>query len=79
MVAWEEEKSKSLKSVLEQNRNVQSALIVVGPEGGFTHEEISEAQSAGAVCVNLGKRLLRTETAAIAMVATAMYEFEGEL
>ena len=42
-----------------------SALIVIGPEGGFTEEEIRLAEHAGFVQVSLGKRRLRTETAAI--------------
>jgi len=42
-----------------------SALIVIGPEGGFTEEEIHTAELAGFVQVSLGKRRLRTETAAL--------------
>ena len=46
-----------------------SALIVIGPEGGFTDEEIHVAELAGFTQVSLGKRRLRTETAA--MIATS--------
>jgi 16S rRNA (uracil1498-N3)-methyltransferase len=42
-----------------------SALIVIGPEGGFTEDEIHAAEEAGFVQVSLGKRRLRTETAAL--------------
>ncbi len=51
---------------------------MVGPEGGFTHEEIRIARDAGFVPVSLGNRILRSETAAITMVAIIQYEW-GDL
>ncbi|MDO5027338.1 MAG: 16S rRNA (uracil(1498)-N(3))-methyltransferase [Tissierellia bacterium] len=48
--------------------------IIVGPEGGFSEEEVSQIQEAGAKIVNLGNRILRTETAAIALCAMVQYE-----
>ena len=47
----------------------QSALMLVGPEGGFTDDEFSAAVTAGAIPVNLGPHILRIETAAIAVAA----------
>lgn len=44
-------------------------LIVVGPEGGFTHDEAESAQRNGAQLLSLGPRILRTDTAAIALLA----------
>ncbi|HJU21920.1 MAG TPA: 16S rRNA (uracil(1498)-N(3))-methyltransferase [Casimicrobiaceae bacterium] len=44
--------------------------IVVGPEGGFTHEEVRSATTRGATRVRLANRVLRSETAAIAALAT---------
>ncbi len=44
-------------------------LVVVGPEGGFTHAEAELAQRHGAVLVWLGARILRTDTAAIVLMA----------
>jgi 16S rRNA (uracil1498-N3)-methyltransferase len=44
--------------------------VVVGPEGGFTREEVQRAQARGAVAVHLGRRILRAETTAIAALAT---------
>ena len=48
----------------------QPHSVVVGPEGGFTHEEIQRAQALGAVAAHLGPRVLRAETAAIVALAT---------
>lgn len=44
-------------------------ILVAGPEGGFEPEEIAALQSADAVAVRLGPRILRTETAALAALA----------
>lgn len=46
-----------------------SALICIGPEGGFTDEEVARATAAGFHTVSLGPRRLRTETAAIVVAA----------
>jgi 16S rRNA (uracil1498-N3)-methyltransferase len=46
-----------------------SLLLVVGPEGGFTETELGEAIEAGAQTVSLGPRILRIETAALALAA----------
>lgn len=48
--------------------------ILVGPEGGFTEKEVEEATAAGFTPVSLGKRILRTETAAIVSVGVVGYE-----
>ena len=52
--------------------------LFVGPEGGFDPEEVEEARAAGVVVVSLGQRILRGETAGLAMAAAVMYE-AGEL
>jgi 16S rRNA (uracil1498-N3)-methyltransferase len=44
-------------------------LILIGPEGGFSQEEVQRAVGAGCITAGLGKRRLRTETAAIAAAA----------
>jgi 16S rRNA (uracil1498-N3)-methyltransferase len=49
-----------------------SACVLIGPEGGFTEEEIAEAQKAGCVPVTLGERRLRAETAAVVAAAFVM-------
>lgn len=52
--------------------------VLVGPEGGFTAEEVTSAREAGLRPVGLGARILRAETAAIAISALLVYEL-GEL
>jgi 16S rRNA (uracil1498-N3)-methyltransferase len=51
----------------------KSVLVVIGPEGGFSHAEGEAARAAGAHLLSLGKRILRTETAALAAVAILDY------
>jgi 16S rRNA (uracil1498-N3)-methyltransferase len=52
--------------------------VMVGPEGGFTEEEVRLAKEEGFIPVKLGQRILRTETAAITMAAILQYEL-GDL
>jgi 16S rRNA (uracil1498-N3)-methyltransferase len=53
-------------------------LLLVGPEGGFTAEEVALAEGAGARLVSLGPRTLRAESAGLAAVALCQYLF-GDL
>ena len=48
----------------------QDVILLIGPEGGFTPEEIALALKAGFQAVSLGKRIFRTETAGIAAIST---------
>jgi 16S rRNA (uracil1498-N3)-methyltransferase len=50
--------------------SAQDVILLIGPEGGFTPEEIGLAMKAGFQAVSLGKRILRTETAGIAAIST---------
>ena len=79
IVAWEEEDGVSLRNALTDKNSIDSALVVIGPEGGLTQREVESLKSAGAISVSLGPRLLRTDTAAIATCAAVMYELEFEL
>ena len=76
LVAYEKEENVSIKKVLTHNREAERIAIIVGPEGGFDESEIDSLISKGVNCVTLGKRILRTETAPIAMLSMIMYEFE---
>ncbi|MGI6167166.1 MAG: 16S rRNA (uracil(1498)-N(3))-methyltransferase [Eubacteriales bacterium] len=50
--------------------------IIIGPEGGFTFVEVEAARKSGAILTGLGKRILRTETAAAFVLACLSYEYE---
>jgi 16S rRNA (uracil1498-N3)-methyltransferase len=50
--------------------------ILVGPEGGFEENEVAQAVECGAECVSLGHRILRTETAGLAMLSMLVYVLE---
>ena len=69
----EREEKRHLKQVLESNVNVQTVSIVTGPEGGFESHEAEFAQSSGMVSVTLGPRILRCETAPVAVLAALMF------
>lgn len=56
---------KSLKKVCENLGGIVN--IFIGPEGGFTENEVSDAAKAGFEIVSLGKRILRAETAGVIM------------
>lgn len=59
---------------LRGGSGTQPGLIAaIGPEGGFTDDEISQATAAGWHTVDLGPRILRVETAAIALAAWGIY------
>ena len=55
-----------------------STVIVVGSEGGFSREEAEKAKTLGYAHITLGKRILRAETAGVALTAVVMYTL-GEL
>lgn len=79
IVAYEEETTKTLKQVLKklENKNNYKIGILIGPEGGIDSKEIEILKENGAVITTLGKRILRTETAPIAMVSNILYELEN--
>ena len=52
------------------------AALAIGPEGGFTATEVDAARAAGWQAVGLGKRILRVETAALALAAAVITPFE---
>ena len=51
--------------------------ILIGPEGGFEEEEIRRLTEQGCRTVSLGTRILRTETAGMAVLAQILYELES--
>ena len=72
-VAYEGEKEQSLKNVMAERPGRRIALFV-GPEGGFESDEVDSLVAKGAKVVSLGPRILRTETAGMAMCAEILFE-----
>lgn len=64
------------RRIVEGIKPGQSVGILIGPEGGFEKNEVEEAGEAGFVPVTLGKRILRTETAGLAVLSVLMYHLE---
>lgn len=76
IMAYEKEEN-SLKNAIKNISNINSKIaVVIGPEGGIDEFEAEKMIEAGAVSVSLGKRILRTETAPVAISAIIMYELE---
>lgn len=77
-----EEGMKATKKALEEIKAGGKIGILIGPEGGFDEKEIEEATKSGGKIISLGKRILRTETAAITALSMCMLycetEFEDE-
>lgn len=78
LVAYEEERARSLKAALRafEPAALSRIALVVGPEGGLERAEVEGLSAAGAVAVSLGARILRTETAGMAMLAQVLYELD---
>lgn len=74
LIFSEEQKGKSLKEILETFRDIKTIMLIIGPEGGFSHEEVELAAGKGFAVVSLGPRILRTETAPIAAASIIQYE-----
>ncbi len=75
---WCAEAQAGLKLILDPQQNTRLAslarpcgtvLLAVGPEGGFSEQEITQASAAGFTGIGLGPRVLRTETAALTALA----------
>lgn len=74
ILLWEAEKRQGLKEILRNHGEAKSVGLFVGPEGGFTDEEVGVALQNGCLPATLSENILRTETAAIVSVASVMYE-----
>lgn len=66
------------KRMIDSLNEGGSVAVFIGPEGGFAEEEIESAKKAGAVPVTLGRRILRTETAAMVVLSWLIYRFEKQ-
>ncbi|MBE3553518.1 MAG: 16S rRNA (uracil(1498)-N(3))-methyltransferase [Thermicanus sp.] len=75
-IPYEKEGSRSLLPFVEKIPVNRRILVVIGPEGGFSEEEVQRAEKEGIYPVSLGKRILRTETAAIAALSVFVHHYE---
>lgn len=80
LVAFEEQSRKgetsTFSSILQKMKSGQSLLLLVGPEGGLTNEEIKLLEERGFAICGLGPRILRAETAPLYMLSSISYHFE---
>jgi 16S rRNA (uracil1498-N3)-methyltransferase len=70
---WEEG-TQPIKEVLQVRPGIEKVVVLIGPEGGFSNAEAEVARSKGFHLVSLGRNILRTETAAIAVLSMITYE-----
>ena len=73
LILWEREGIK-LKEVLERSEEKTKIFFIVGPEGGFSQEEVDDAYKSGFIPVILGKRILRAETASLCLLSILQYQ-----
>lgn len=70
---YETGERESLSSVLDSNKNIKSAAIITGPEGGFAEYEADLARIVGLHVCSMGERILRCETAPIVALSALMF------
>ncbi len=66
------------KGVIKDVKGKKSLGIFIGPEGGFAADEVEAAMEAGAKAITLGHRILRTETAGLAVMSIIMFKLEED-
>jgi 16S rRNA (uracil1498-N3)-methyltransferase len=76
LIFWEEESQKTIKDILrdETIAAVKDFFVIVGPEGGFSKDEIMKTKESGFISVSLGRQILKVETAAAAIISIIQYE-----
>jgi 16S rRNA (uracil1498-N3)-methyltransferase len=77
LILSERSQALAVRRVLEGAKDRGSVAVVVGPEGGWTDEELAAAETAGFQSVSLGRLILRAETAATAALALVNYAVEA--
>lgn len=77
IIPYEEaENMEYTRQVIAQIKPGMTVGIFIGPEGGFAKEEVEEVLSKGGSSVTLGRRILRTETAGMAIMSVIMFALE---
>jgi 16S rRNA (uracil1498-N3)-methyltransferase len=75
LVFWENESSLLPRDLASKENSSKKILVMLGPEGGFTDQEIKMVRDYGFISAGLGPRILRAETATIAAVTLVQYLF----
>ena len=78
LVFWENESKRLAGDLAFEENHPQKIMVMMGPEGGFTDQEINKVRNCGFISAGLGPRILRAETATIAAVTLVQYLF-GDL
>jgi 16S rRNA (uracil1498-N3)-methyltransferase len=73
LILWEKEGVR-LREILKGLKEKKKIFFVIGPEGGFTQEEVEHARKEGFIPVNLGRRILRSETSSLCLLSILQYE-----
>ena len=73
LFCYESEQTTTVREVLSVNRD-KNIIVLIGSEGGFSDREVQVIKAAGGISVTLGKRVLKTDTAAISVLAMINYE-----
>ena len=77
---YEGEENLTIKRYLQNenlsDKKIEKAAIMIGPEGGFSKNEVRKIEECGIRPVSLGKTILRTETAGMVALSMTMYELE---
>ena len=71
-----EEGMEASRNLIKSIKPGQTVGIFIGPEGGFSEQEVEQAREAGFCTMSLGRRILRTETAGLAILSVLMYHLE---
>lgn len=69
------EKSKNIKKVLQDNTKSDTIIVVIGPEGGFSSNEVEFLIQNGFISTSLGSNILRAETVPLYILSVLNYEF----
>ncbi|MBO4485325.1 MAG: 16S rRNA (uracil(1498)-N(3))-methyltransferase [Lachnospiraceae bacterium] len=67
---------QATEAVMKSIKKGDKVAVFIGPEGGFAPEEVTLAEQSGAKVISLGRRILRTETAAMAVLSHLMIQAE---
>ena len=71
---YECEEKARLREILKSRDDVKTVSFMIGPEGGYDLMEIEKLKNENVPTITLGKRILRTETAPLAVTSMIMYE-----